>query len=248
MAMFKSEDLNQVTTNNYRFKFVEKSGNAKTGIISQTYTAMLGNMCGSCPHRCPFASAGCYAKCGHVIMHWRRIAENGLTLEELENAIASASKRTKVLRHNIAGDMAISNDSNDLNQALVEKLSNIYNKYFETAYTYTHCTIDNPKNIEIVKAAAKKNFVINFSVEDIESAKKCIDAGVNCAMAVNTMSQNRIEKDGITFTRCPQSLNPDFKCESCGMCWKKNKKNVVVFPVHSAAKQKAIDAGFLSNI
>ena len=246
MAMYEKEVKN-ASVNNYRFAFIEKSGNAKTGIISQTYTAVLHNMCGSCPHRCPFANAGCYAKCGHVVMHWRRIAEKGLTLEELGNAIESSKKKTSVLRHNIAGDMCKEN-SNDLNPDLVDKLSDIYSKNFSVAYTYTHSDINNQDNIEIVKNAAKKNFVINFSVENIESAKKALQAGCNVAMAVNTMSKNVVKKEGITFTRCPQSLNPDFKCENCGMCWKKNRKNVVVFPVHSAAKNKAIKAGFLTDL
>ena len=243
MAMGKNEVKNNVA--NYRFKYVAVSDNAKTGKMSAVYTALKDNKTGSCPIRCPFACAGWNAKNGPCNIHWEDTAKNSkTTIANLNETIKNGKKHKNILRHNVAGDMAIPG-SNDLNESLVQELSNIYNDNFDIAYTYTHCTVDNPKNIEIAKAAAKKNFIVNFSTEKISDCKKCIAAAVNCVIACNTMQPSTAIIDGVKIVKCPNATNKNIKCVNCGLCYKKSRDFAIAFPVHGNQKEKAIKAGFL---
>lgn len=238
------KDLNNAAVANYRFKYVAVSDNAKTGKMSAVYTALKNNKCGSCPARCPFASAGCYAKNGPCNIHWEDTAKNSkTTIANLNETIKNGKKHKNVLRHNVAGDIAIKG-TNDINKELVEKLTDIYSENFDVAYSYTHCEITD-KNIEIVKAAAKKNFIVNFSTEKVSDCKKCIAAGVNCVIACNTMQPNTAIIDGVKIVKCPNATNKNIKCVNCGLCYKKNRNFAIAFPVHGNQKEKAIKAGFL---
>ena len=44
--------------------------------------------------------------------------------------------------------------------------------------------------------------------------------------------------DGITYRLCPASHDKNMTCRDCGKCWKKNRKEVIVFPAHGAGKKK----------
>ena len=230
----------------YRFKFVPVSDNAKTGKMAAIYTATCQDKTGSCPARCPFASAGCYAKNGPCAIHWENTTKSETTVDNLKNTILSEKKRKKVLRHNVAGDLAITDTSN-INKSLIEKLTAIFKTCFDVAYSYTHCTI-NKRNISLVKKAMQENFIINFSTESVSDAKKCIDAGVNCVIACETMQEKIVIIDGVKIVKCPNSYNKSIQCVNCGLCYQKNRKFAIAFPVHGNQKGKAIKAGFLGNL
>lgn len=211
-------------------KFVGTSANKKTGCISQTYSTK-----NTCPIRCPFREHGCYAKYGNTNIHWSQM-KNSCKPNELKNIIHSIP-HTDVIRHNVAGDIAKENTS-DIDTVLLKHLLNAYKGL--KAYTYTHCEV-NKKNIDIVKKSIKAGFIINFSVEDIETAKKCYENNVPCVMALNSMSKHTIKKEGLTFVQCPATYNEDIHCKSCGMCYKKNRKSVVCFPAHGIGKHTIKD-------
>lgn len=240
--------IDQATADNYRFLFVEKSGNKKTGIISQTYTATCNCKHGSCPVKnCPFMDHGCYAENFMVNANWKRIPETGKNIDQLREAIEGSHKKTEVIRHNIAGDIAVEG-TDQINKALLEKLTDIYNKNFKVAFSYTHCEV-NDRNLSLVRAAAEKNFIINFSTQDIETAKKVTEAGCNAVIAVNTISNKVVKKDGLTIVQCPSTIDPEkHHCATCGLCWQKDRKVVVAFPVHGSRKNAAKKAGFLSDL
>ena len=244
MAMYEKE-VKKASVNNYRFKYVAVSDNSKTGKMSAVYTATCESKTGACPVRCPFADA-CYAKNGPCNIHWENTVFSETNIYNLNETIKNGKKHKKILRHNVAGDMAISG-SNELNQALVEKLSTIYNDNFEVAYTYTHCSV-NQRNIDIVKAATKNNFVINFSTEKVSDCKKCLDAGVNCVIACETMQEKTVTIDGVKIVKCPNSCDKNIKCINCGLCYMKNRNFAIAFPVHGAKKEKAIKACFLPEL
>ncbi len=245
MAMYEKEVKN-TNINDYRFKYVAVSDNAKTGKMSAVYTATCESKTGSCPIRCPFASAGCYAKNGPCNIHWENTVTSETNINNLNETIKTGKKHKNILRHNVAGDMA-NTGSNELNQNLVEKLASVYNDNFETAYTYTHCSV-NQRNIEIVKAAAEKNFVINFSTEKVSDCKKCLAAGVNCVIACNTMQPNTVIIDGIKIVKCPNATNKNIKCVNCGLCYMKNRQFAIAFPVHGTKKEQVKKSGILINL
>jgi len=220
-----------------KIKFIGISKNAKTGCISQTYTT-----CNTCPTRCPFKEHGCYAKQGPVRLHWDKTETTGVAPKDLKKVIAN-QPTTNVIRHNVAGDIAMEGTS-DIDEKLVNELIKAYKG--KKAYTYTHCTI-NERNMKIAKKAIEKGFVINFSTESAEQAKKCHDNNIPCVLACNTMSKKTVKVNGLTITQCPATYDKTINCMNCGKCWNKSRKTIISFPVHGAGKKKAQNAGFLKD-
>lgn len=221
-----------------KIRFVGMSKNAKTGMISQTYTT-----CNTCPTRCPFKENGCYAKMGHVRLCWDKTSEMGVVPKDLKKLIDS-TPHTNIIRHNVAGDIAKEGTS-DIDEKLVKELVKAYKGL--KAYTYTHCTI-NERNLKIAKEAIANGFVINFSTENVASAKKAKEAGVPVVIACNTIHAKTVKKEGLTIQQCPATLDKGVTCATCGKCWNKSRKSVIAFPVHGAGKKKAINAGFLADL
>ena len=211
-------------------KFVGTSANKKTGCISQTYTTK-----NTCPKRCPFKSSGCYAKYGNTNIHWTQM-KHSCEPKELKSIIKN-TPHTDVIRHNVAGDIAKAGTSM-IDTKLLDTLIEAYRGL--KAYTYTHCRVDK-RNIEAVKKSIKAGFVINFSVEDIKTAKKCYKNNVPCVMAVNSMTKHTIKKEGLTFIQCPATYNENIHCKNCGLCYKKNRKSIICFPAHGIGKNKIKD-------
>ena len=224
--------------NDVKIRFVGNSKNMKTGSISQTYTS-----CNTCPARCPFKDHGCYAKQGPVSWVWKKTEKLGVSPDQLKEVIQN-SCHTNVIRHNVAGDMATP-ETNELNEELVKVLCEAYKGL--TVYTYTHCEI-NDNNIRIVKEAAAAGFIINFSTESIEAAKKAREAGCNAVIACNTISDHVVKHEGLTVVQCPATYKDNVQCQNCGMCWQKDRKVIPAFPVHGAGQKKAKAAGFLSDL
>lgn len=220
-----------------KIKFIGVSKNVKTGPISQTYSS-----CDTCPTSCKFKNNGCYAKMGHTLIHWKDTEVNGVAPSELREVINNTYS-SNIIRHNVAGDIAIPNTS-DIDEKLVDMLISAYKG--KKAYTYTHCVV-NDRNIAIVKKAISKSFVINFSCENIEQVKKCHANNVPCVLAVASMAKDKVKKEGITFIRC-MANGKDITCSSCKKCLVKNRKSVVVFEVHGNGKYKALKANFLMEL
>ena len=222
-----------------KIKFIEKSQNSKTGNISQTYSTP-----NTCPLRCPFKNNGCYAENFYTKMVWKKTEKFGADPKELKEIIQKSKHHSSIIRHNIAGDIAIP-CTNNIDAKLVNILCDAYKNC--NAYTYTHCEISK-ENIQIVKDACKKGFVINFSTETVEDAKKCIENGVNCVMTCNTILNKVVEKNGIKFVQCPATLDKEKHCANCKLCLLKERKFVIVFPIHGNGKKKAINSGILTDL
>lgn len=225
--------------NTVKIRFIGSSKNAKTGDISQTYTT-----CNTCPKRCPFKHNGCYAENFFVKINWNKTEKIGVAPEGLR-AVIEQTPHTNIIRHNVAGDIAVPG-TDDIDENLVNTLCKAYKGL--KAYTYTHTDINNQHNIEIVKKASDRGFIINFSTENVKDALRCRAAGVNAVIAVNTISDKMVVIDNTMFIQCPATYNKDFTCKQCGMCWQKNRKHIIVFPVHGAGQGKAKKAGFLTDL
>jgi len=232
----------EVTIMETFIKFISNSSNVKTGAISQTYSTS-----NTCPTRCPFKNNGCYAKSGHVRIHWNHAdkgeGKNVCKVNELKNLLETVPC-TKVIRHNVAGDIAKEGTS-DIDEKLVKSLINAFKGHI--VYAYTHCT-PNKRNITIAKEARKCNFIINFSCETKEAVEKCRANDVPAVLTVSTMSKATRRINNVTYAQCPATLHENIQCVNCGKCWKGDRKSVVVFPVHGAGKGKAKRAGFLIEL
>ena len=219
---------------NVLIKLVEKSTNQKTGAITQTYSSS-----NTCPTRCPFKNSGCYAASGPCGLVWKKM-QKAVTPYELKELIQN-SATTKLIRHNVAGDMAIEGTS-ELNYMLVSLLAKAFEGH--QAYTYTHCEI-NERNSDIIKMAQEKGFVINYSCENIEQVKKAIAHGVPAVMTCEQFEGTHKTIEGIKFVKCP-SYKDGVTCATCQMC-SKVRNYVVVFEAHGTSKKKAINGGKLQK-
>lgn len=211
-----------------KIKYVAHSCNTKTGDISQTYSDPR-----TCPKSCPFKCHGCYGENFTTRRYW---VQSNCTSKTLADMMESKG-HTKVLRHNVAGDMCI-HGTDSLDGELIRNLSRAYKGI--KAYTYTHCA-KTAENFQLIHKAADNGFVINMSCETLGQVMECRENHVPAVLAVYEWTQKdkatrRI--DGITYRLCPASHDKNMTCRDCGKCWKKNQKEIIVFPAHGAGKKK----------
>ena len=88
----------------------KKSSNPKTGTIPVSTTEAK-----SCPPSCPLNDGTCYAKHGHLAMHWKKVSEKlrGESFKQFIIQVEAMATGT-FWRHNQAGDLAGSGDWIDI--------------------------------------------------------------------------------------------------------------------------------------
>ena len=219
-----------------RFFFTPQSRNEKTGPMPNIYTDNK-----SCPERCPFKDGnGCYAEYWRTLAAWNKVS---LSLSELAEKVKNETYKGQIIRHNVAGDIALDGTSTvDVN--LVKTLSDIYRG--RKAYTYTHCQVDD-NLIDAVHYARKAGFTINVSCETKAEVKNAKQHGLNAVLVVTEQpKQKRWTEDGITYIRCKNETD-GMMCIQCQACTK-NRKTVPVFTVHGSGFKKAAKAIMLKQI
>lgn len=218
--------------------YVPRSGNKKTGDISQTYSA-----CNTCPMSCPFKGHGCYGENFTTRQHWKRANCNSKTLA----GTMTEKGHTRIVRHNVAGDMCKPGTS-ELDPVLIHDLIKAWKSVGVTAYTYTHA--DKVQgNFTHVRHAIRHGFVVNMSCETMEQVKACHDNDIPAVLAVyEWTTKDKVTRriNGITYRLCPASYDKNMTCRDCGKCWKKGRKEVIVFPAHGNGKKKT--RGFLMDL
>ena len=216
-----------------KMKYVAHSVNIKTGDISQTYSEPK-----TCPKSCPFKGHGCYGENFTTRRHW---VQSDCTSKTLANAMESKG-HTKVIRHNVAGDMC-KHGTDELDGELIRDLIKAWKSAGVTAYTYTHAD-KVPMNFIKVKHAIKQGFIISMSCETLEQVEACHENNIPSVLAVyEWMEKGKVTRriNGITYRLCPACYDKNMTCRDCGKCWKKNRKEVIVFPAHGKGKKKTRD-------
>lgn len=217
-----------------RILFVKDSKNTKTGNIPQTYTEK-----GSCPTSCPFHGRGCYGEDYYTNMAWNRCSTHGLNLEQLCAAVLKLEPGT-LLRHNVAGDMAIPGTGR-LNLDLVSRLSEIFWVAGVQAYTYTHCELGRLEGY-CLRVARNSGFTVNASCETTQECDKAIDLGVPAVIAcVNAEHVPAATPKGRRIVICPNQIK-GVTCKSCKLCARGNREVVVALLAHGIRRKKAREA------
>ena len=128
----------------------------------------------------------------------------------------------------MTGDMAIPG-TDDLSQEFVNTIIKAYpREYVTELYTYTHCAL-NERNLHIMRVAIARGFIINASCERHEQVKKAIQNGVPAVLVVKHMPNSKVEKDGLTYVKCPNQVNPDCKCLHSKKNMLGDRREVVLF-------------------
>lgn len=230
--------------NDVKIRLVVSSRNSKTGDIPQTYTTA-----NTCPSSCWWrANGSCYAKGGRCAFHWLDKAGKGqwLSVDQLKRELKQKVVPGALIRHNVAGDLAIPATS-QIDSELLSNLTNAYKGF--KAYAYTHCP-PNTDNLKAAKKANKAGFTVSFSCERIEAVKVVRAEGLPAVLAVASMAKNKRVIDGITFIKCPNTVDSRIKCCDCKKCANPKRKSVIVFPCHGMKWQvkTAMNSGYLLNL
>lgn len=214
-----------------RFHFVRTSGNRKTGPISVTNTDA-----GSCPPSCGLF-AECYAKSGHVAIHWRKLVPGaGLSLDELCAYIRTIPGRA-LWRHNVAGDLPGNGD--DIDAKALRKISRA-NKG-RRGFTYTHKPL-TPDNIAAITAAVGAGFTINLSADNAAAADNLAAHGLPVVVVIpaDAPKVTRTPR-GRKIVHCPAENSDRVTCANCGLCALADRPYLIGFKP-KGVKRRAVDA------
>jgi len=216
------------------YHFTLKSRNAKTGAIPTTVTSA-----DTCPDACPLKVKGCYAKGGPLAMHWRAVTEGqrGSTLDALCDDIMALPEGT-LWRHNVAGDLPGHGDTIDKGAMLALISANEGKRGF----TYTHKPAFGA-NGDLLRFANAKGFTVNLSANTLAHADQLAALNIGPVVVVQDAIEgtraDTTTPEGRKVATCPATYRDDVTCASCGLCAVRDRKVIVGFPAHGAAKRAA---------
>jgi hypothetical protein len=223
------------------YKFVRVSGNQKTGPMAVTFSGS-----NTCPDSCPLKNRGCYASLGYVAMVWRKVDSRklGYDFKSLLRDISSLYKG-ELWRHNVAGDLPGESDKIDTKSLMQLARASKGRRGF----TYTHKPVSarSPK-MEVVVESNRKvihkvnkttDFTINLSANNVKQADEYMKLGI--APVVTILPEDTIKSfktpGGHMVKVCPH-YTKGIQCHVCKLCYDKNRKSIIGFPVHGAQRNK----------
>jgi hypothetical protein len=227
--------------------FSLKSANAKTGPIPVSTSSSE-----TCPPACPFIDAGCYAKYGPLGMIWSAMTKAGpdATFKNGKSTVTTKSWQSfldavaalpdgTLWRHNQAGDLP--GTGNDIDGIALQWL--VTANKGKRGFTYTHKPMNVAGNAKHVANANANGFTVNLSANTLTEADTLANEhGLPTVVVLpSTIAGNvKIETPkGRRIVVCPATYRDDVTCKSCGLCAVRDRKVIVGFPAHGAAKNKA---------
>lgn len=213
-----------------RFHFVRTSANRKTGPISITNTDAR-----TCPPSCGLF-AECYAKSGHVAIHWRKLAPGaGLTLAELCRYIRTIPGQ-QLWRHNVAGDLPGIGDAIDA--PALQRLARANRG--RRGFTYTHKPA-TPENVAAIRAATAAGFTINLSADNAAAADDLARHNLPVVVVIPA-DAGKVTRTprGRKIVHCPAENTDRVTCATCGLCQQAARPYLIGFKP-KGAKRRAVD-------
>ncbi len=216
-----------------------QSANKKTGPIPVSTTSSE-----TCPPSCAFYNAGCYAKLGHVAMHWRKVDEGrGGSWDAFIRQVLTlpANPYGNLWRHNQAGDLP--GEGETLDTAKVRELAGANAIAGMRGFTYTHKPLRKASERRAVRDANKAGFTVNLSGNNPTHADALADLGIAPVVTVlpDTISGNAelYTPAGRRIVVCPATYRDDTTCATCQLCQRADRKVIVGFPAHGVSHAKA---------
>jgi len=209
----------------------KKSSNPKTGPIPVSTTEDK-----SCPPSCPLNDGTCYAKHGHLAMHWKKVSEKlrGESFKQFIQEVEAMATGT-FWRHNQAGDLAGSGDWIDGRKlkSLVKANKN------KRGFTYTH-KHKIKKNHAKIKHANDNGFTVNLSADSLDHADELQSLGIGPVVVIVPADQaynhTITTRAGNKVNVCPATYQDNVTCKSCQLCQHAGRSNMVGFPAHGTGK------------
>lgn len=213
----------------FNFSFIEVSNNSKTGKIPVTRTDKK-----SCPDACQLKNNGCYASLSYANIHWKKLDNGGLTLDQLTKHIKQLP-HGQLWRHNEAGDLPGQNDMID--QDSLNKIVSA-NKG-KKGYTYTHYPLTD-HNIKAIEFANNNGFTINVSCDSLNQLKQYKEINLPKVVIVADDVPNKFYHDGEKIIVCPAQIKDSINCKKCGLCQVTDRKFHIAFKAHGTQKNKVL--------
>lgn len=216
-----------------RIALTLKSRNAKTGPIPVSTTEAR-----TCPDACPFRGNGCYAQGGPLAIFWRKVSEGsaGMHFKDFLAAVSTLPEG-QLWRHNQAGDLPGEGDRIDGPALFAIVRANKGKRGF----TYTHKPMATKHNRDCVAKANKRGFTVNLSANDLHHADALADLEIGPVVTVlpdDHADKVTLTPKGRTVVTCPATYRDDVSCATCQLC-QRQRRTIVGFPAHGAAKRKA---------
>lgn len=220
-----------------------QSRNAKTGPIPVSTTTAE-----TCPSACPFKGKGCYASGGPLAIFWRKVTagEFGGSWPEFVSRIA-ALPAGQLWRHNQAGDLP--GEGNKIDRRALAAL--VKANAGRRGFTYTHKPATRA-NVAAIKAANAAGFTINLSGNNLAHADQLasLEAGPVVTVLpadIDGKATPTLETPaGRKVAICPATYRDNVSCATCQLCQRVDRKVIIGFPAHGAAKRLAssVSKGF----
>jgi len=173
-------------------------------------------------------------------MHWRAVTsgKRGGTLQALCDNIAALPDGT-LWRHNVAGDLPGEGDAIDKASMLALIEANTGKRGF----TYTHKPPRVGANADLIRFANAKGFTVNLSANTLAHADTLAALNIGPVVvvqdAVEGTRADTVTPGGRKVATCPATYRDDVTCATCGLCAVRDRKVIVGFPAHGAAKRAA---------
>ena len=209
---------------------VNKSQNAKMGLVSATYAPIQ-----SCPKTCPFLNNGCYAQtsfCGMWLHRLNKAAKE--TKKEYPRDIAREEaklikkmKGNRPLRLHVVGDCR----TNAAAETIAKACKVYSSKYNQPVWTYTHAWRD-------VNREAWGDVSVLASCETIKQCYEAIERGYTTSMVYPNTFTKSIKIGKLKLIPCLE-MTKGIKCSDCKLCFSDNNKNrVICFFPHGSGAEK----------
>jgi hypothetical protein len=208
---------------------VEKSMNAKTGLVSATYVSQV-----SCPKDCTWLKSGCYAEAGNAAFTTNRL--NKAEGTSLDAALSEAESirglsGTFPLRLHIVGDCP--------NEISADIVSDACENFKNKVWSYTHAW-------RSVARVYWRKVSILASCETLRDTVAAMQRGYAASIVVSKFKSDKAwiensEAGPIKVIPCPNQTK-GVTCTKCQLCWKDTfllkNKSVIAFETHGSRKNK----------
>lgn len=212
------------------------SANSKTGMIPVSTSTKDW-----CPDSCPFKKGGCYARLGHLNLHWHKVStgQRGTDWETFCQEIKRLPKH-QLWRHNQAGDLP-KVDGELIDREKLDAL--VKANRGKRGFTYTHHDMTKPENREAVKDAVANGFIVNVSANNTRHADELANQGLwPIVVVVPSDTTGKVKTpEGRPVVLCPVYKDENMDCQRCQLCANSKRKSIVGFPAHGKSFKK-VDA------
>lgn len=220
-----------------------RAGTQNRKLGHSTYVVSLSS--DTCPDSCPLKSAGCYAKQGHLRVHWNRVDRGeakhdpkvgrwaGRGFNDLAATLRAEVRPGHLLR---IGDMGDPSENGVVPAVLIEALGELALRGVRSI-VYTHA----PRSLNsfAIDLAKSLGVALNFSTHGTSLDVSILGSTVTTVTPEHwTLPGTAGAQDGLL--RCPAETS-DVTCDSCGLCARPNRAYAIGFTAHGSQKRRVAE-------